>query len=666
MSFNVEPLWLPVSTDPSDQLGDIRLRLYQAELRRCNNRIVLLEAPTSSGKTLAYLVRAVENRRSEPRFGTTVIIYPTNALIWDQARSLYELITAKLGKTANLTVESSLDSGWRTTDGNADVDIYVLNGETLASLSQESRSSEGKALIEELHKNQARTRIILSNPEILYYLFLYRFARSEDLLEQIFSRNPPNLLILDEFHLYHGYTLATITYMLAYIKTLFNQVIFSSATPIEVGNIVHEHYQRVTAEPSSEGDIVRHPMELGLRGNSGILGSEDVPFLSELVNNHLERTFGSTSVVKVLVILNSVITCIRLIEALEKEHPGQVTAIHGFVPARSRPKNQSEYRSLVVGTSAIEVGVDFDTASLIFEAQDSSSFIQRIGRGARHGRCYSTAVVESLYLGKLRENLANSTELNPYKLSSVIRRSLPTLPSYLDFPHSPQAAPILAAILLNWTIQRPAGGRHLNNSAIVAETNKQLGEGKFHIPKELGFSTDELLGLCKESTKYGILQLARKMSCRSSMDSLPSVFRTGSDTLFDSLSVEDLAKVEFKTITKEALTSQGIKIPWRMRMEEEFINVVGLKHRLERIIISPYQSERYENSPSPLTMFRVDCDNEDLESKIHNILRNQPAFALHSKADWRLCGFYTSGRDFLVIGGDAYLAWFLKQKSFAQ
>jgi hypothetical protein len=200
----------------------------------------------------------------------------------------------------------------------------------------------------------------------------------------------------------------------------------------------------------------------------------------------------------------------------------------------------------------------------------------------------------------------------------------------------------------------------------VAETNKQLGEGKFHIPKELGFSTDELLGLCKESTKYGILQLARKMSCRSSIDSLPSVFRTGSDTLFDSLSVEDLGKVEFETITKEALTSQGIKIPWRMRMEEEFINVVGLKHRLERIIVNPYQSERYENSPSPLTMFRVDCDNEDLESKIHSILRNQPAFALHSKADWRLCGFYTSGRDFLVIGGDAYLAWFLKQESLAQ
>lgn len=193
MSIHIEPLKLPVSTDPDDRLGNIRLRVYQGELRRCNHPRILLEAPTSSGKTLAYLIRAVEKKGSEPRFGTTLIIYPTNALIWDQARSLHDLITVRLEKTANLTVESELDVRWRKVEQNADVELYVLNGETLAALSQESKSSEGKALLEELHRNQARTRIILSNPEILYYLFLYKFARNEDLMDLIFNRNPPNL-----------------------------------------------------------------------------------------------------------------------------------------------------------------------------------------------------------------------------------------------------------------------------------------------------------------------------------------------------------------------------------------------------------------------------------------------------------------------------------------
>lgn len=666
MSIHIEPLRLPASTDPDDRLQDIRLRLYQAELRRCNRPRILLEAPTSSGKTLAYLIRAVEKKDSEPRFGTTLIIYPTNALIWDQACSLYDLITAKLGRTANFTVESSLNAKWRNEDRNADVELYVLNGETLASLSQESRSSEGKALLEELRKNQAKTRIILSNPEILYYLFLYKFARNEDLIDLIFSSNPPNLLILDEFHLYHGYTLATITYMLAYLKRLFDQIVFSSATPVEVRNIIHEDYQRITATPSNEGDVVRHQMQLELRGTNSILGPEDITTLTGLINLHMKKALSTSPTVKVLVILNSIVTCVKLVEALEKEYPGQVTAIHGLVPANSRPKNQSEYRPIVVGTSAIEVGVDFDTASLVFEAHDSSSFIQRIGRGARHSECYATALVEDLYFEKLRKNLAIETKLDPYKLSFIARQSLPTLQSYMDFPHSPEAAPILVAILLNWTMQRPAGGRPMNNSAIRSATMKQLERGEFHIPEELGFSTSQLLDLCEKAPTYGILQLARKMSCRNSVDSLPSVFRTGSETSFDFLSIQDLPKIEFNVITKEELMREGVEIPWRMRMEKEFIKVTRLKHKQDKIRINPYEPERYTNVPSPLSIFRVDCDNKDLELKLFNILKNQPAFALYSKEDWRLCGFYSSRGDFLTIGGDAYLAWFLKQQWHTQ
>jgi superfamily II DNA/RNA helicase len=139
MSIHVEPLKLPISTEPDDHIDNIRLRYYQGELRRCEHSRVLLEAPTSSGKTLAYLIRAIEAKGIEPRFGTTVIIYPTNALIWDQAHSLNDLIT-KLGKKTNITVESDINIRWRSENQNADVDLYVLNGETLAALSQESKS----------------------------------------------------------------------------------------------------------------------------------------------------------------------------------------------------------------------------------------------------------------------------------------------------------------------------------------------------------------------------------------------------------------------------------------------------------------------------------------------------------------------------------------------
>ena len=655
MSIHVEPLKLPISNDPEDRIGKIRLRLYQAQLRHCDHPRILLEAPTSSGKTLAYLIRAIESGGVKPRFGTTLIIYPTNALIWDQARSLSDLIE-KLGKKVNVTVESNTDLVWRKENQNADVSLYVLNGETLAALSQESKRSEGKSLVEQLRKDQAETRIILSNPEVLYYIFLYKFARNEELLDSVFNRNPPNLLIFDEFHLYHGYTLATITYMLAYMKNYFGQIIFSSATPIKVDSIIHENYQRIVAEPSEDGDVVKHQMDLNLESTKRILSSEEIPKIKNLVSFYLEKNKESPQNVKVLLIVNSVITCAKIIEALEKEYPDQVTAIHGLIPPSSRPRSMFEFKPIVVGTSAIEVGIDFDTSSLIFEAHDSSSFLQRIGRGARHNRCDASAFIPALYCSVISKSLPNGINVKPSEVSAIARRSLPDLPSYSEFTSSLQAEPIMAAILLNWTMQRSAGGKRLNNGGIITETKLQLERDEFYIPSELAFSKQTLSELCDKAPKYGILNMARKMSCRSSMDSIPAIFKNTKQ--FDFLSLNDLPRVNFNIITRDELKRADVKIPWRMKLVEEFIQVTEIKQSYQKVTIN-FESGRFEQTPAPLTRFNVVADDHCLEEKLVQILDGQPSYVLFSKEDWRLPGFFTTHGDFLVVGGDSYLAWYL-------
>lgn len=505
----------------------------------------------------------------------------------------------------------------------------------------------------------------ITNPEVLYYIFLYKFSRNEDLIDSIFNKNPPNLLILDEFHLYYGYSLATITYMLTYIKNLFDQIIFSSATPIEIKSIILEEYQRITAEPSIEGDTIRYPMDLELEGAGGILGSEEIPRIKSLVDIHYERCKDSRPAVKVLVILSSVITCVRLHEALEKEYPDEVTAIHGLIPPKSRPHKKTEYKPIVVGTSAIEVGVDFDTASLIIEAHDSSSFIQRLGRGARHDDCYTTAFVPALYLGPFREAILDRADVNPHELNSIASHVLPHLPSYAGFPLSACAAPILLAVLLNWTIERPAGGRRLNDGMAIRELTMLLEEGRVCIPDELGFFREQLLRLCNESPKGDVLEMARKMSCRSSLDSIPAVFTDKNQAHFDQLSLHELPRLHFDTITRESLERRGIKIPWRMRFQHEFIEVAGIRLKQEKVRIA-FKAGRFEDTPLPLTEFRPVTDDHDLEDKIFQLLKGQPAYVLHGKEDWRLPGFYTINGDYLVVGGDAYLAWFIRQSNIKQ
>lgn len=659
MKIHVEALKLPVSQDPEDRIGDIRLRLYQSQLRHCNERRVLLRAPTSSGKTLAYLIRAIEARGIESRFKTTIIIYPTNALTWDQAHSLHTLLTQKIGKKTNLTVESDENAQWRTEDANAEIDLYVLNGETLATLSQESKSSEGKALIEQLRRNQAEARIILTNPEILYYMFLYKFAKMEDLIDLVFNIKTPNLLIFDEFHLYHGYSLATITYMLVYMKKYFDQIIFSSATPIEVKSIIHEKYQEISAQPSVEGDTVRHPIELAIEGARGILSLNDVPNVKRLVDKYYESYRNSTKTVKVLIILSSVMTCLKLQEELEKSYPNEVTAIHGLVPSRLRPRTRSEFKSIVLGTSAIEVGVDFDTSSLILESHDYSTFIQRLGRGARHDSCCATAFLPELYLPLLKEDIREDEHITPDRLDSCIRLSLPNLPSYSSFPVSSQAAPILLAVLMNWVIKRPAGTR-LNEGEIVQQTMRQLEDGSLMIPVELKQLEGELLRICKESPKGDILMMAKRMSCRSSLDSIPAVFNVGGTTYFDELSLFELSRLHFRLVTNESLKERKIKVPWKMRHHQEFVEVYGTRERQSRARIA-VPPGRFDTAPEPLIKFQVLDEDNDVEEKLAQILKKQPAYILPNKGDWRLPGFYTTGGDFLVVGGDAYLAWFIKE-----
>ena len=84
-----------------------------------------------------------------------------------------------------------------------------------------------------------------------------------------------------------------------------------------------------------------------------------------------------------VVILNSVVNAIALEDALVNAGiPRQAIApIRGL---SSRSSRDVRGKQLVIGTSAIEVGIDFQADHLFFEAGDAASFMQRFGRIGRH------------------------------------------------------------------------------------------------------------------------------------------------------------------------------------------------------------------------------------------------------------------------------------------
>jgi hypothetical protein len=220
----------------------------------------------------------------------------------------------------------------------------------------------------------------------------------------------------------------------------------------------------------------------------------------------------------------------------------------------------------------------------------------------------------------------------------------------------------MLAILLNWTMQRSAGGRQLNSGQILSETRLQLEKGDFNLPKHLNISSEELIKLCQQAHRYGIPKIAQRLSCRSSMESIPAVFRTDcSSAKFDYLSIIDLPRVDFSIKTKDALKKEGLNIPWKMRLFQDFVEVKGIKNSQGKVRVSAAHG-RFNETPESLTQFCLLADDQDVEDKLTEILKVQPAFLLDAKEDCRLQGFYTTNSGYLTVGGDAFLAHYISNR----
>ncbi len=86
----------------------------------------------------------------------------------------------------------------------------------------------------------------------------------------------------------------------------------------------------------------------------------------------------------------------------------------------------AEQPVLVVGTSAVDVGVDFKIHLLIFESSDSATVTQRLGRLGRHPgfKVYTAFILipghTPWVMARLREKLSPNQEVTRETLASAI------------------------------------------------------------------------------------------------------------------------------------------------------------------------------------------------------------------------------------------------------
>ena len=373
LDVEIEPLafaqvddeWLP-GYRPYAYQSRVYHRVQEALASR-ETLCLFLTTPTGSGKTLGSYAYAINHPM--PAFG----VYLTNELIRDQERALRAWIDP--GEEYRLLrIDSAQLDDWQ-----AKLDLQ-RHSETLERLMRWEPT-------------------ILTNPDILFYTFFGLYGGPEELGRRLFAlMGQYRLFIFDEFHLYNVKQMADVAFLVGALHTIHPQkgrvFLFASATPESpalpwLRDQLRLPVEVIEGEPSDapEARTIAYPLRLTLlpadlgrwKGVEALL--EYLPEIQQFVNAHPKA--------RLVTILDSVAGAIETARALRGLFPDRpVGEVHGFSSEQERA--EALRRPFTVGTSTIEVGIDFKNEAekdvLVFEARTAAQFIQRFGRLARHAK----------------------------------------------------------------------------------------------------------------------------------------------------------------------------------------------------------------------------------------------------------------------------------------
>jgi CRISPR-associated endonuclease/helicase Cas3 len=335
-------------------------------------QVVLNTAMTGDGKSLAGYLPALLPGADR---ATILALYPTIELSKDQT-SQFERYRR---------------------DFEARLRFDTLWGDKLTELAGPGRDGRAGALMEKLTHHE----VLLTNPDIFIRMLNYQYRPGVFTAQEILYRVLTNftLLLFDEFHLFSmpqfAAAAAALVYAQEYDPNHPPRALFSSATQhrsllqlIKRAGLrtreIRGAYAPAGADPASlagEYRQILYPADLHLHQLTG------EQTIERWLREHLDvltSAWQDGRSARAAIIVSSIASAHRIAQWLKAElgaHPGkpggwsveEVTGLsHGSLKA-----------DIVVGTSTIDVGIDFDINLLIFEALNAGQFLQRLGRLGR-------------------------------------------------------------------------------------------------------------------------------------------------------------------------------------------------------------------------------------------------------------------------------------------
>lgn len=424
------------------RLSQHQVETYKA-LTSGDHDVIFNTAMTGDGKSLAAYLRTLISGRS------VFAMYPTNELARDQER---QLETDK--------------QRWQRTE----LRLTPMSARRLEDVIAQGVYDRKADVIRHLADNYD---VVLTNPDIFHYLAQFFYTRKGDAPDMVFSRKIVelfDLFVFDEFHIFQTPEVVAVLNALLLVREVSGAVcpkrfLFLSATPVPLlqeyltkagfrCKLVQpevEHWYLHTIAPVAEAEWRR------------IVQATDVHFwetkgdyrAEEWVADHLQDTLLAffrhhRPGAKGAFIVNGVATAHRLYDQLKPVFDPEGLAVSlntGFTGETL--KRASLEADLLIGTSTIDVGVDFRINFLAFESRDAGTFLQRLGRLGRHaddGRGHkfeafeAHALVPNFVTERLFESnrggaalLPLSTEVTRAQLSQAIYDAYPRPVSFQSY-----------------------------------------------------------------------------------------------------------------------------------------------------------------------------------------------------------------------------------------
>ncbi|WP_347242522.1 type I-D CRISPR-associated helicase Cas3' [Nostoc sp. FACHB-888] len=272
-----------------------------------------------------------------------------------------------------------------------------------AELSRRVKQATKSNKFQELLLAIQQKPVLLTNPDIFHYITHYQYhdpAYGKDLLPLVLAEWP-DLWVFDEFPIFGSHQETAALNSLVFIRrSQENQsrprrFLFTSATPKP--DFI-EQLRKAGFKVAAVEGVYTNEEKIGFRQ---ILQAVELEFvelpkdsdtqtwLKEMIPT-IRKIFNAESKARGLIIVNSVAKAGQITRLLNDLLPEvKVREISGRIDREQRLQVQSELKDakqpvLVVGTSAVDVGVDFKIHLLIFESSDSATMTQRLGRLGRH------------------------------------------------------------------------------------------------------------------------------------------------------------------------------------------------------------------------------------------------------------------------------------------